>query len=1142
MHKRFLKKLLFFTLACCLLLGAGLAITYSLFHTKTMQQAVANKLSSYIHKTTEGKVLLEGLKLDFPQQVFVKKCTVALPGETLVGTELKVKISLWQLLFSQLRLSSLKAHSLTLTPKASSEQPPNASSQPPSWPSIPFALSINAFSIDNLNLPQASVSCSGSAQVKPFGGSILLQTKVESEQLGVAYLKIFGQAKTEEIFLDSKWTVSPLLIPSLHDTTLSLSASSSWKTLLGPITKKATPAAKVKLVANSQIKDQTKAIISPLQLQAELHLLSNGLVDIRKIEGKTAYGQAQMQARIQVQETQGSLIHGLTHSNLRFSGSSLAQLTKDILPVKVKPIQCLFQGVLQERELASSLSLATSVDQLPIEIQSSLNWDRAQAVSLSDLEIHASDSQVTGALTLDYGKNDVMGTLEGALRNFSFAPFGVPASFANLDFELSFSEGEQLDFLFSAHNMNSSLYGNLFQGTLTGSTIHYLSTPQLLAKLEADNYLFKGYTLRSIEANISSSKDSFPFQVSLKGAESFPLELNCEGAIARSGDQFSTDYLQGRLFGLPLSLSNNLSITKQDQAIQLAPIELVLGQGSCQLEGTFLPNHSLQGKFLASQLPIKPFQPLLGLNFIEGSLSGECKLSASQEDLDGTCAFTIHRLFFHPEMQNQDSPFLGEVKGAITNNSLSLSGSIHGGSDNFAKFTTELPIDYTLSPHPSLQIKQQAPLLGQVEAMGDISPLAKSFLTEKDILTGNWEANFSLDGSIDSPNIQGSAVFKNGRYDNLYTGSKLQDIYLKVAANNHLLTIEKGLAKTGSEGTLNITGSLSLDKEQKYPLDLQLDLQKSPILRISEIFALASGKLQLQGPILHPTLSGTVIADELKITIPDKVSDSLPLLPVTYVYPQMAPSDMRERQAEPYPLGLDVRIKLNKHSYLEGRGLKSTWDGELHVEGSLQAPAVTGSLLLTKGEFSFASTVFEITEGKVFLHKNTESLGSLYVRGETSVEDIAIYATLQGDLLSPSLTFSSGNALPETEILSLILFGSSAENITPFQALQITQAIAQLSGRSSNFDLVGRLGKNIGLDQLSFSTIDGDPSNLEVEIGKYLTEDIYLTLVKSLGASTNYISLGLKLYNKFRLGVERIEQNETQTIKNRIQAGWQHSY
>ena len=72
-----------------------------------------------------------------------------------------------------------------------------------------------------------------------------------------------------------------------------------------------------------------------------------------------------------------------------------------------------------------------------------------------------------------------------------------------------------------------------------------------------------------------------------------------------------------------------------------------------------------------------------------------------------------------------------------------------------------------------------------------------------------------------------------------------------------------------------------------------------------------------------------------------------------------------------------------------------------------------------------------------------------------------------GPAVQPAFQISSNPSLPEDEILSRILFQKSAGSLSAFQALELANAVATLSGQADTFENVR---KSLGVDSVDIGT------------------------------------------------------------------------
>ncbi len=136
----------------------------------------------------------------------------------------------------------------------------------------------------------------------------------------------------------------------------------------------------------------------------------------------------------------------------------------------------------------------------------------------------------------------------------------------------------------------------------------------------------------------------------------------------------------------------------------------------------------------------------------------------------------------------------------------------------------------------------------------------------------------------------------------------------------------------------------------------------------------------------------------------------------------------------------------------------------------------------------------------------------LNIVAEAKIKDITARVTFSGPASNPEMNLSSEPALPSDEILARVLFGRTASNITPSQALQLAMLARSLTtGGGSQLDFMSRTRKFLGLDELEFSSSDEGLSKGTLGVGKYLTEGVYLNLQKGVGQGTDKASVEVEV-------------------------------
>jgi translocation and assembly module TamB len=96
----------------------------------------------------------------------------------------------------------------------------------------------------------------------------------------------------------------------------------------------------------------------------------------------------------------------------------------------------------------------------------------------------------------------------------------------------------------------------------------------------------------------------------------------------------------------------------------------------------------------------------------------------------------------------------------------------------------------------------------------------------------------------------------------------------------------------------------------------------------------------------------------------------------------------------------------------------------------------------------------------------------------------------------PEIAFTSTPALPQDELLSRLLFGTSITNLSAAEALQLAAAVASLNESGGGLDPINRVRSAVGLDRLRILPADiATGQGTSIAAGKYLNRKVYVEVV-----------------------------------------------
>ena len=407
-----------------------------------------------------------------------------------------------------------------------------------------------------------------------------------------------------------------------------------------------------------------------------------------------------------------------------------------------------------------------------------------------------------------------------------------------------------------------------------------------------------------------------------------------------------------------------------------------------------------------------------------------------------------------------------------------------------ARVSAEARLPAVLTANPfRLELESRRPITGRFSADGAVAPLWDLIEGGGRSLSGHLTAEGAISGTLADPRLTGVAALDNGDFEDAAVGLRLKGVTVKAAMKGDAIDIGRFTATDGAKGSVTGRGRLSLLREgaSGFRIDLKgfrlIDNRLAQATASGSIVVdrAADGKVRLSGALnvdraqispTPPTPSGVVPMEVVEIHRPGEIATTLP--------PPVA--------REP-PVALDIALRAPGGIFIKGRGLNLEMSLDARVTGSTTAPNLGGVARVVRGDYDFAGKRFQIEDTGVV--RLGATLDAVRLNITATREDPSLTARIKigGTAETPTLTLSSTPSLPQDEILSQVLFGSSAAQLSGLQAAQLASAVAGLAG-SGGFDVVGGLRSFAHLDRLAIDSAAA--TGFSVAGGKYVTDKLYV--------------------------------------------------
>jgi translocation and assembly module TamB len=382
-------------------------------------------------------------------------------------------------------------------------------------------------------------------------------------------------------------------------------------------------------------------------------------------------------------------------------------------------------------------------------------------------------------------------------------------------------------------------------------------------------------------------------------------------------------------------------------------------------------------------------------------------------------------------------------------------------------------------------------------------------------------ADFS--GRAQNPQFTGVVRANNLTYVNETYGTRITSLAVNGRFETSRLEIVSLSGRAGN-GTVNGRGSIGLASSAGFPIDLRLEFQNARLARSDDIGAVATGTLAIVNNRSGASITGELELGEVRYQIVRQAAAEVPQLAgVRRRGEPLRPANEQSADVRvPSIWRLGITLRADNRIYVSGMGLESEWRTQgLRVEGTTATQQLVGQIQLIRGTLGLAGRRFRVERGLVDFTGERPPNPRIDLIATSDIENVEVGINVTGRSYNPQITFTSSPGLPQDEIVSRILFGSSVTQISALQAVQLAASLNSLRGGGGGLNPLGRLRSATGIDRLRL--VDADTATgrgTAVAAGMYLSDDIYVEIItdaKGFTATQLEISLSrtLSLLSQF---------------------------
>ncbi len=805
----------------------------------------------------------------------------------------------------------------------------------------------------------------------------------------------------------------------------------------------------------------------------------------------------------------------------------------------------------QAKNLASgaegTFEVRLAYPRVPTDLALAFSLPGYTELKLSDINLKALTSSVSGALTIPFDGMPITGGLKGNLPDLASLAdvFDIEARGNGIaDVTLSNKQGQQhLALDLTGRNLSAAADGPVIKSfTMAVTSTGDLSDPALVITAKASDISVGDRVVEQVGFAAQGKIKNAEFTFGLSSSSKPALQLKGQGEFSLpaskqiTATKFQISALNGSLAQKEIILRTPLALIQDKGVTRITPFELSFDRGTLTGSG------ELGEKSATADLKIRTF-PLDLLTLvapeleITGTLEGDARVVLMPENNQGQFSLTAANVQLAGDENTSLPPLTSRLTATLDKGRVDFKSQVTGLEPSTIEAYGSVPVTIGFTPL-TFDLLDDQPVTGGLKVDSDIKNLWRYLALDTQDMTGQLYVDTQFSGTLLNPQISGGAKVTKGRYENVEFGTLLRELELEATIQNNQTLLLKAAARDNKDGSLKAGGTIGFQDLLNPLVDLNIQLTNLTALDQDQISVQTDGNIEIKGTPAGLTVAGDVTTREININIGSAVAPSVVSLDVTEKNrPGAIVSSDKKEEEPPSKVALDLVLSMPRKVFIRGKGLDSEWEGQFTIKGTADTPVIEGYLSPVRGLFSFAGKDFELQKGKITLLGGTEIDPELNLSAIYEAGNVTAVVSINGTTTNPKVSFSSPDGLPEDEVLSQVLFGKAAGKLSPIEALQLASAIASLSGKiNSGGGIVDFARETLGVDVLSAGT-NSETGDAQVSVGKYINDSIYVGVDQGASTGSTRAKVQIELTPNITL-----ESETGQTADSKVGVFWKWDY
>ncbi|HEY8518739.1 MAG TPA: translocation/assembly module TamB domain-containing protein [Gammaproteobacteria bacterium] len=507
----------------------------------------------------------------------------------------------------------------------------------------------------------------------------------------------------------------------------------------------------------------------------------------------------------------------------------------------------------------------------------------------------------------------------------------------------------------------------------------------------------------------------------------------------------------------------------------------------------------------AQNFALEALEPLLPPNV---SLAGVWQLSASFTELAtvprGSLALVGGATRVSTALAELEQPLVTEIdevllRADLADWQLTLDAHVRAAEGGTADVTAAMADVRTLDSPVEGELRVLWPDLGVAALLSpDVGHVAGSATVELDVR-----------GTAAEPAVHGRARLDGGEVSVPDWGLVIEGITAEATSTDGSELEFVASGRVG-DGEVRLRGVTELDYRAGWPTELTLTGEGVHAVQRPDLDVFVSPDLHVSARLPDITVTGTVHVPRARVAIAELPEQAISPSPDAVVH-----GVQRVEPRHPLRMVSDLVITLGEDVTYSGQNLTADVSGEMRLRRDSDLATVASGSLRLEGSYNAYGQTLRLDRGQLLFTGPLDD-PALDVRAVRTIDETrTVGIELSGTVKAPRTRIYSEPPVSEADALSYLLFGRPVTG-TGGEETATLETAAVAMGLQQALPVVQRIGRSLGLDELTVQTTDADAGALMA--GKYLSPKVYIRY--SYGLFNRIGGLLLRFRVNERLSIE----------------------